>query len=247
MPIPPIDGCNLVSKHRDRVDSIADLLKAAGEGSSKTKIMYAANMSYGYLIKYLELALNQNLLVFKKQKYILTPKGKTFLDQYLAFQNNKLKAQTLLQELENQRKHLDNLLPPNSNPPVTLFDTKKESETANEIAEFENDTSRISPKQFYLELQQLGLNNTQAFEVASWLNIILSNSPTLYSGKKATTIKACLAYIGGKTYGPPQAFTQNKIATFYHLNFSSSIHKSYKKYLTILKNAKPQLFTNKKI
>ncbi len=47
-----------MGKNRDKVDIIAAILKAAGDGANKTKIMFGANLSFKLLEKYLETVMN---------------------------------------------------------------------------------------------------------------------------------------------------------------------------------------------
>jgi len=54
-----------MTKHRDRIGIIADLLKAAGKGARKTRIMYIANLSHGLLRKYLGLAVSLGYLTLE--------------------------------------------------------------------------------------------------------------------------------------------------------------------------------------
>ena len=68
-------------KYRTRTDIIEDVLNAALDGASKTKVMYLSYMSGSQLKEYLPLALKLGLLEYdaKQNKYFVTAKGREFL------------------------------------------------------------------------------------------------------------------------------------------------------------------------
>jgi len=84
-----------VSKHRDRLDIIADILNAAnGKGVRKTYLMYKCNLSFKQLKNYLGFLLQKELLkqvIAHKSGGVtlfqITPKGQTFLKTYKNLQN----------------------------------------------------------------------------------------------------------------------------------------------------------------
>jgi len=43
--------CGFVARYGGRLEIIADILNAVGNGAKKTKIMYVANLSYGLLAR----------------------------------------------------------------------------------------------------------------------------------------------------------------------------------------------------
>ena len=71
-------------RYRTRNDIIAELLKIALDGTTKTKLMYNGYLSYRQLQDYLPLLLGNGLLEFdgKGRKYHTTKKGRDFLDVY---------------------------------------------------------------------------------------------------------------------------------------------------------------------
>jgi len=86
-----------VSKYRDRLQIIADILSIAGRRARKTQIMYQANLSYKLLCGYLDEVVNAGLICYEDEDhYVLTPKGKMFLERYreysrrLKYLNEKL-------------------------------------------------------------------------------------------------------------------------------------------------------------
>jgi predicted transcriptional regulator len=69
-----------MSKYRDRLQIIARILSIASSGAKKTRIMYQANLSYKLLCRYLDEALDADLVCFEEgDYYALTAKGREFL------------------------------------------------------------------------------------------------------------------------------------------------------------------------
>jgi len=68
-------------KYRSRLDIIAMMLEAVGDGSKKTKIMYEAYLSYRQMGEYLAFLLEKELIVHDsaREMYRLTDKGRTAL------------------------------------------------------------------------------------------------------------------------------------------------------------------------
>jgi predicted transcriptional regulator len=71
-------------KYRSRTDIIATLLGAASGGATKTRLMYAAYMSYAQIQEYLAFLRDKGLMIYEEgtQKYKLTEKGLRFLHVY---------------------------------------------------------------------------------------------------------------------------------------------------------------------
>jgi predicted transcriptional regulator len=98
-----------LGKNRDRVSLIAAILSTAGSGSSKTHIMFGANLSFKLLEKYLETTRKLGFLQLNGTTYNVTSDGNNFLKQYLSFQERYVKVQENLDEINNQRAHLEQL------------------------------------------------------------------------------------------------------------------------------------------
>jgi predicted transcriptional regulator len=64
-------------KYRSRTDIVATILDAANGGSTKTKIMYKAYLSYAQLKEYLSILVENGLLEYEEGelKYKTTEKG----------------------------------------------------------------------------------------------------------------------------------------------------------------------------
>ena len=75
----------ILTKYRHRFDILADIVRVAGTGSRKTKIMYIANLSFALLNKYLKEALHVGLLQSNGEQYLMTKKGEAFLERYKQF------------------------------------------------------------------------------------------------------------------------------------------------------------------
>jgi predicted transcriptional regulator len=73
------------SKRRDRLVIMAEIIGISKTGSSKTHIMFKANLSFSQLNQYLELLLNTALIeksnINGKVVYHATQKGLKFLDK----------------------------------------------------------------------------------------------------------------------------------------------------------------------
>jgi predicted transcriptional regulator len=70
-------------KYRSRTEIVAMILEAANGGSTKTKIMYKAFLSYNQLREYLSVLIENNLIEYLEGSpiYKTTEKGLTFLQK----------------------------------------------------------------------------------------------------------------------------------------------------------------------
>jgi predicted transcriptional regulator len=79
-------GSNPVSKRRDRLYIIAEILEIAKDGTLKTQVMYKANLSFTQLNEYLKFMLKirllEKILENDKERYKATEKGLNFLQRY---------------------------------------------------------------------------------------------------------------------------------------------------------------------
>jgi len=71
---------------RGRLEIIYEILSVCRKPAKKTSILYRCNLSYNQLQKYLEYLMTQDLLSSPQSEplkfYIITDKGKEFLDEY---------------------------------------------------------------------------------------------------------------------------------------------------------------------
>ena len=72
-------------KYRSRTEIVAGILEAAYDGTTKTKIMYKAYLSYSQLKEYLSVLIDNGLLEYNdaELKYRTSAKGKRFLETYV--------------------------------------------------------------------------------------------------------------------------------------------------------------------
>ena len=95
-----------MGKNRDRLSIVAAILEAANPGTSKTRIMFSANLSFSLLEKYLEVAKFAGFLQMSGSKYLLTELGQEFLREYKHFHERYDKAQRMLDSLGSERERL---------------------------------------------------------------------------------------------------------------------------------------------
>jgi predicted transcriptional regulator len=97
--------------YRKKLDIIADMLTVASSGAKKTQIMYQANLSHRLLKKYLEVIGKAYLLSFKRKErnYVLTPKGKQFLEVYKEYSKRTKFVEKRLNDVDGKKRMLENL------------------------------------------------------------------------------------------------------------------------------------------
>ncbi len=97
--------------YRDRFDIIADVLSVADRNARKTQIMYQANLSFSVMQKYLAEVAAASLVNFETatQRFVLTPKGREFLEAYKAYSKTFQNAEKRLNEVAAKRKVLESL------------------------------------------------------------------------------------------------------------------------------------------
>ena len=100
----------LLSRYRDRLCIVAAILAAASSGSSKTRIMFSANLSFKLLEKYLGLVVSAGFVQVDGSVYLLTESGREFLRQYNDFRERYTKVQELVETLGSEHAKLARLL-----------------------------------------------------------------------------------------------------------------------------------------
>lgn len=101
-----------MTRYRRRLDILADVVRVAGSGARKTKIMYFANLSFALLNRYLEDALHVRFLRFDGEEYLTTKKGEAFLERYKAFASRCSSVRADLSELESEAEVLERMCRP---------------------------------------------------------------------------------------------------------------------------------------
>ena len=97
--------------YRDRLDIIADILSVVSLKPKKTQIMYQANLSFRVLQKYLTRMSDSSLICFEAESrcYVLTPKGKAFLDAYKEYLKRSRQAEKIFSEVTSKKETLEKL------------------------------------------------------------------------------------------------------------------------------------------
>lgn len=99
-----------MGKHRKHIDIIAEVLKATDKENGKASIMHRINLSYAGLRKYLNLVCFCGLVDVVFKKYVLTTKGRNFLEQYDSIvQKSRFIVESNL-ELHGQLEAVENML-----------------------------------------------------------------------------------------------------------------------------------------
>ena len=102
----------ILTKYRHRFDILADIVRVAGTGSRKTKIMYLANLSFVLLNKYLEDALHVGFLQSHGRQYLMTKKGEVFLEKYQQFSSRYSAFKADVEKLKCEAEALDKMCRP---------------------------------------------------------------------------------------------------------------------------------------
>ena len=100
-----------MGSYRGRLDIIADILQVVRQNAKKTQIMYQANLSYKVLQRYLKNITAASLIAFENeaQCYVLTSKGREFLEAYKDYAKTNKSIEKHLNDFDNKRKNLEEL------------------------------------------------------------------------------------------------------------------------------------------
>jgi len=99
-----------MSRYRDRLQIIADMLSIVGGGARKTRIMYQANLSYRLLCRYLSEVLDAGLVKFENEDcYVLTAKGKEFLSRHEEYSKRCESLEEQFNHVNNEKTVLENM------------------------------------------------------------------------------------------------------------------------------------------
>jgi predicted transcriptional regulator len=111
---PKMSSGRVSLNYRDRLDIIADILQVAEHNAKKTQILYQANLSYNVLQRYLSEVAAASLVSFESdsQSFMLTAKGKEFLQGYKKYSKNSARVEKRLSEVAAKRKVLEQLCLP---------------------------------------------------------------------------------------------------------------------------------------
>jgi predicted transcriptional regulator len=102
-----------LGNYRGRLDIIADILHVASRNAKKTQIMYQANLSYKVLQRYLAEITGASLINYEDEKrcYMLTAKGREFLDAYQEYSKTNRHVEKRLNDVLTKKKVLEKLCP----------------------------------------------------------------------------------------------------------------------------------------
>ena len=100
--------------YRDHLTIVASILNVASHNAKKTQIMYQANLSYSVLQRYLLEVSSASLISFdgQSQSFVLTQKGREFLNAYKECAKNSRHIEKRLSEVISMRKTLEQLCLP---------------------------------------------------------------------------------------------------------------------------------------
>ena len=103
-----------MSKYRNRVEIIADILNVVGDGARKTQIMYKGNLSYKLLTRYLREVIGAGLVCAGERAsiYQLTEKGKMFLTDFKDYSKNRTEAEQHTTAMNGLRAKLEGMCTP---------------------------------------------------------------------------------------------------------------------------------------
>jgi predicted transcriptional regulator len=101
-----------MGKYRSRLQIVADILWVVSRNDSvkKTKIMYLANLSWKFLNRYLDELVEAGLISFGSSDcYVVTAKGKLFLERFSEYSKRREMVEGYLSDLEKEKRLLENM------------------------------------------------------------------------------------------------------------------------------------------
>jgi predicted transcriptional regulator len=114
-----------MSKYRDRLQIVADILSIVNDKARKTRIMYQANLSYRLLCRYLVDVVDAGLVKTEDDDwYVLTGKGVEFLGRHEKYARRCRNLEEHANEVNNEKNMLERM----------CFDSGKAGGSANRFA-----------------------------------------------------------------------------------------------------------------
>lgn len=98
-----------MAKYRSKLEIIADILDAIGDGAKKTRIMYIANLSYKLLGKYMKKTIGAGLVSHNNDQYEVTERGRVFLEKFRDFSGRYSRISKDLEEISFEREVLERM------------------------------------------------------------------------------------------------------------------------------------------
>ena len=103
-------GNNNNNKNRGRLDIVREILAIASVKVRKTRIMYQANLSFIQVERYLQSLLESGLVEsFDDAFYLVTPKGKEFLQMHTDYLARVRRLGEEVAETEKSRLQLESM------------------------------------------------------------------------------------------------------------------------------------------
>jgi len=87
---------------------VADMLSVvSGDDAGKTRIMNRARLSWDLLKRYLSELMEVGLVSFGSDRYVLTPKGRRFLDRFGEYSRRLERVERELRDVRRERMRLE--------------------------------------------------------------------------------------------------------------------------------------------
>jgi len=97
--------------NRNRLQIMADILRAAEKRHSKTSIMFQSRLNHGVLSRYLDELMGAGLLmVVDSSSYFLTQKGRRFLDGFVGYSERCRQLEEGLRHVSSEKAVLESML-----------------------------------------------------------------------------------------------------------------------------------------
>ena len=97
------------NKNRDSLEIVRDMLSVATKKCKKTQILYDAHLNFSLLEKYLNILLKNGLLAVDGSFYLITWKGKDFLQKFEDYLERCSKLDQEINEVREEKVALKNL------------------------------------------------------------------------------------------------------------------------------------------
>jgi len=98
------------NKNRGRLDIVSEILNITSVKARKTRVMYGANLSFVQVERYLQRLLENGLIEFVDDAYYLvTPKGKEFLQMHSEYLSRMKQLGEEASETEKNRLRLESM------------------------------------------------------------------------------------------------------------------------------------------
>jgi predicted transcriptional regulator len=100
-----------LSRYRNRVEIIADILNIVENGAKKTQIMYKGNLSYKLLRSYLCEVIGAGLVCVGERSniYQLTEKGKMFLKDFADYSRSRIEVEQRVSDMKGLKSKLEGM------------------------------------------------------------------------------------------------------------------------------------------